>query len=361
MNNLVCIGDCHLGYRHRFKTKRLYDYVHAFEDAVAKALKFEPDVILFTGDVVHQSRPDPVTMRKVIQTLMKLAEKTQILICVGNHEIEGHLSTTYTPIYAELHRNIHVLTSEKSHVRLNLIGRQVDFYGFEYTRNRNAAESKLTELSKNITSGYNILCLHQAIEKYLSPFEISSRALREAAGKYNLILLGHVHKHQPVKEVFDITPAYYVGSTERISFNEAANPTGFMLFRNLDPTRAEYIHVDSASMRHIRQNLGVKTPEELNQHIEKTITENQNVQLLQIDANATINGDYLNVRQDWAENHHEYTILDVNINPLSSENQFMMEKINASEDTIREYFQKTGQNNKELEETCVKLYQKYVG
>jgi len=359
MNNLVCISDCHLGYRHRFKTRRLHHYMNAFEDAVQKALKCEPDVILLGGDIVHHSRPDPVTMRKLIKVLMELAEKTPLVLCIGNHEIEGHLSTTYSPIYSDLHRNIHVLSSENPHVQIKLIGREVNFYGFEYTRSRNSAEKKLLELSKGISSGFNILCLHQSIERYLSQYEVSLKVLREVAPKYNLMLFGHVHKHQPIKEVFDVTPAYYMGATEHTSFNEAGNPTGILLFRNLDPTKPEYLSVESASMKQVKAGLGKKTPEQINDFIEKTIADNLSVDMLQLNVNAEVDGDYLNIRHDWAARNQRFTILDVNVNPSASESAFRMEKVTASEDTIREYFQKTGQRDKQLEETCVRLYQKY--
>jgi DNA repair exonuclease SbcCD nuclease subunit len=168
-----------------------------------------------------------------------------------------------------------------------------------------------------------------------------------------------VHKPQPIKEVFDITPAYYIGSTERISFNEAENQNGILLFRNLDFSKPEFIKVNSASMKAVKENLGRKTPEEINQKIEELIRLNQNFELLQIDLNASIDGDFLNIRHDWTGLNPKYTILDVNINPLSEENAFKMEKITASEETIREYFQKTGLKNPELEDTCVELYQKY--
>jgi DNA repair exonuclease SbcCD nuclease subunit len=361
MNNLVCISDCHLGYRHRFKAQRLHHYLNAFNDAIGKALKCDPDVILFGGDLVHQARPDPVTLRTLIKTLIQLAEKTQIIVCIGNHEIEGHLSTTYTPIYSDLHKNIHVLSSENPQVTLKLIGREVNFYGFEYTRNIKTAEKKLIELSRTIKGGYNILCLHQAIEHYSNPPEMSIKTLREVAGKYNLMLFGHVHKHQPIKELFDLIPAYYIGATERISFNEAENPTGIMLFRNMDARKPEYIPVASASMKEVRENLGKKTPEEINRHVENIIAKNMGTDLLQIDITAEIDGDYLNIRHDWAEQNPKHTILDVNINPLAGENAFKMDKITASEDTIHEYFTKTGIGNPELEENCIKLYQKYGG
>ena len=47
---LACVSDCHMGYRHRFKTQRLRDYEAAFNDAVGKAMESEPDVVLFLGD-----------------------------------------------------------------------------------------------------------------------------------------------------------------------------------------------------------------------------------------------------------------------------------------------------------------------
>jgi DNA repair exonuclease SbcCD nuclease subunit len=359
MNNLVCISDCHLGFRHRFKTKRLQDYMKAFNDAVAKALKCEPDVILFAGDLVHHPRPDPVTLRMVLKRLVELAEKTQIVICIGNHEIEGHLSTTYTPIFSDLHKNIHVLSSENPCVKVNLINTQVCFYGFEFTRNRASCEKKLLELAKNIKSGFNILCLHQAVERYLAPYEISVKTLREVAPKFKLMLFGHVHKHQSIKEVSDLTPAYYIGSTERVSFNEAENPTGFMLFRDLNPARMEYVRVDSASMKQHKITTGKKTPDEINKMIEQLIVQNQKTELLNLEVSAEVDGDFLNVRHDWAEQHPNFTVLEVNVNPVASEGEFKMERITASEDGIREFFQKTGIINKELEEKCIRLFQKY--
>lgn len=136
-----------MGYRHRFKQKRLLDYVRAFEEAVSHAMEYAPGVVVFGGDLVHHTRPDPVTMRRIFRILVKVADSTHIIVSIGNHEIEGHLGTTYSPIYSDLHPNIHVLTTENPHVSLNVDGRTIVFHGFEYLRSPARAEETLRKIS----------------------------------------------------------------------------------------------------------------------------------------------------------------------------------------------------------------------
>jgi len=357
MVSIACISDCHLGYRHRFKTQRLEDYVNSFNEAVEKALEKNPDVIVILGDLVHHSRPDPVTLRHAIKKLIEISQKKHVIMCIGNHEIEGHLSTTYTPIYSDIHEKIHVLTTENPHVVLNIRGKKIGFHGFEFMRSRERAEEMLDKISGEPLEGeVNILCLHQAVEKYLSPHEISIRALRDVAPKYNLILLGHVHKHDKIAELEDITPAFYVGATERVSFNEAENTTGFMVFHK-DFASPEYIPVESAPMRSLRIKVDSKSPEEVNSTVRSVIEENKDCKLLRIEVESDLSS--IDFKSDWSELGEQFTILDVVLSPKESESDVMFEKINFSEELIREYFQKTGAKDKELEDLCVQLFQKH--
>ena len=354
---LACISDCHLGYRHRFKTQRLLDYLSAFDEAVGKAMECNPDAVVFLGDLVHHSRPDPVTLRAVVKKLIQVAQKKPVVLCIGNHEIEGHLSTTYTPVYSDIHENIHVLCTETPHVILNLRRRKVGFHGFEFIRSRERAEEALEKVTAEKLEGdINILCLHQALEKYLSPHEISIRCLRDVAPKYDLILLGHVHKHQRIRELEDTTPAYYVGSTERVSFNEAENPTGIMLFDG-DFTNPKYVHVKSAPMKNIRLKADSQKPEEVASTIRQLIEENKKCKLLRIEVETKFSS--LELNHDYAEMSGGFTILDVVTAAKPLEGEIAFEKISLSEDLIREYFQNNGSKDKELEELCVQLYQKY--
>jgi DNA repair exonuclease SbcCD nuclease subunit len=356
MANIAFIGDCHLGYRHRFKAQRLRDYARAFEEAVAKALRLKPDVVVFTGDLVHHPKPDPVSLRTVMRKLVEVADVCPVVVCIGNHEIEGHLGTTYSPIYNDIHEDINVLTSESPHVLLNIHRKTYGFHGFEYTRSRERAEEKLRSVSAKADGDVNILCLHQAIERYLSPHEISVAALREAAPNYDLIVSGHVHKHQPINEVFDTTPAFYCGSTERISFNESGNRNGFLLFEG-DYNKPRFVKVDSAGMSHIKEEFD-GTPEEINRRLEELINGHR-APLLSIELTSDVSGDFMDVRRDWSTFEPGRTILEVNVVPKAGEVDVQLERVELSEDLIREYFAKSGNENRELMELCVQLFNEY--
>lgn len=368
--NICAISDSHLGYRHRLKFQRLKDYENAFKEAVEKAMQFEPKILIFLGDLFHYSKPDAKSMHLVMKTLMKIANNsTHIILCIGNHEIEGNLFSSYLPLFSELHENIHVLSTENSHMPIKIGGdKKISLHGFEFLRNRKDAEETLKKISSEVKevkdkekgSEINILCLHQALQNYLDPFEISINSLKEVANKYDLILFGHVHKYQKIQEVSPI-PCFYVGSTERISFNESENKNGFLLFKNLNFFSSEFIEINSAKMKQIKEDIGEKTPNEINSYIENIIKKNSDTKLLQLSIEAEIKGsDYLDIKHDWEKTFPEFTILDILVMPKNlSEKKVAIEKIELSEKLIDEYFEKIGVKEEGLKELCVKLYEKY--
>lgn len=362
MATICAISDCHLGYRHKFKAKRLEDYASAFGEAVEKALSKKPDVIILLGDLLHHPKPDPKSFRITMKSLKYMAEKTNVICLIGNHEIEGHLGTTYTPVYSDLHENIHVLTSENPTISLKIQDKRYGFHGFQFIRNRDICENMLKSIAKaNNENELNILCLHQAVEKYLSPFEISLRSLRATAPSFDLILVGHVHRHQKIKEVSDVTPAYYVGSTEKISFNEAENDTGFMVFSSDKFSDPEFVKIKSAIMKRIKIDLGRSTAEKLNTQIRHEIEKNTSVDLLQINVDAEIEGGLLDIRRDFSEYDEKFTVLDINVAPQISEKTIQIEKFELSEEVVGEYLDKSGMGkNQQLREACLEMYGKYA-
>jgi len=300
-----------------------------------------------------------VTLRAVIKKLIEVAQKKPVVLCIGNHEIEGHLSTTYAPIYSDVHGNIHVLSSENPHVVIEAGGRKIGFHGFEFMRSRERAEEMLSRISGDDLKGeVNILCLHQAVERYLEPHDVSIRSLRDVAQKYNLILLGHVHKRQKIAELEDITPAYYVGSTERISFNEAENPTGIAIFGD-DFRNPSFVGVESAAMKNLKLKVESANPEEVNSKIRSVVDANRDCKLLRVEVDCKASPS--EISRDFPEYSGQFTILDIALSSQAGESDLQMEKTSLSEGMIREYFQKTGSKDKDLEETCVRLFQKYGG
>ena len=329
-------------------------------EAVDKALSFNPSVIVFGGDLLHHPKPDPVSIRAVIKGLLKAARRTNVIVVIGNHEISGHLGTTYAPLYSDIHENIHVLTTDSPKTSIEVSGRKIVFHGFQFLRNRELAEKTLREVAGGLAGGdVNVLCIHQAVEKYLEPHEISLSCLREVASGFDLILLGHVHKHQRINEVFDVCPAYYVGSTERVSFNEWENPTGFMVFNDMEFREPRYVEVSSAGMKKIRIKLSGKTASEVNVFIKSKIEENTHFPLLSLEVAADVSGDMLDVRKNWSEDYPDATILEVNVTTPQDEQDITIERVNLSGDTIREYFEKTGVKDELLQSTCINLFEEY--
>ncbi|MBU0762900.1 MAG: metallophosphoesterase [Candidatus Altiarchaeota archaeon] len=358
MAKVAFIGDSHMGYRHRFKVERLSDFARSFEEAVEKALSESPDAVVFLGDIVHHPRPDPVSLRTVLRNLIMCAEKTNVVVLVGNHEIEGHLGTTYAPIYSDLHEKIHVLTSENPHVILDFSGRKYGFHGFEYTRSPDVVKQKMAEVSGGERGDVNILCLHQGIEGYVSPFEVSAQVLRHSAPKFDLIVAGHIHKRQTIGEISDLTPAYYVGSTERTSFNESSNPTGFMVFDGEDFRNPRYVTVSSKSMEYVKKDFN-GTPEQLNRFLEAIISKSQ-ADLLKVEVEASLDGDFLDVRRDFSQYEAGRTLLEVSVVPKSAgEKSIDLDRLILDEAVLTQYFEKTGNKNEKLREICLELFRKY--
>ena len=345
------------------KLQRLKDYRKAFLEAITEINKQKPDLVIHLGDLFHHKKPDPISMKTAYNELKKLADETPVVLCIGNHDIEGHLGSSYSPLFTLLHDNIHVLTHENPHAEIEIKDKKIGLHGFQYMRDRKQVEEQLETISEDVgENDTEILCIHQAIEGYLEPHEVSLKCLRHIAPRYEIILSGHVHRHQKIKEVSDVTPTYYVGSTERISFNEAENRNGFLVFRDNRFREPEFIEVESAPMKKIREKVGEKSAQEVNKHIEELLKENEDViKCLQVNLSVELADEYFNLRQDWSTQFPNYTILDVNVMPdklMELGGDFEKKPIN--EDLIREYFTKTGmEGRKQLKEVCVKLYQEY--
>jgi len=202
-------------------------------------------------------------------------------------------------------------------------------HGFQYLRGRDAAEAELKKTTAELASmkeppETNILIIHQAIEGYLSPYEVSLKALKDISRKYDLILAGHVHKYQRIKEVG--CPAYYIGATEHTSFNEAENRTGFLVFRDAGFDNPLYVETDAVPMRRIKEDIGRKTPAEINAYIKKLIEENSPVRCLQISLEAEVAGDPFDIRYDWEKDYPQFVILSVSVLPKIGSEVIKLEK-----------------------------------
>ncbi len=365
MSTICCISDCHLGYLHRLKKERLEDFEASFSEAISKAMEYNPDLIIFGGDVFEHSKPDARSFKAFISALMKVSAKTLVVLAIGNHELDGHLRTSYQPALSHLSNNIHVLSTENPHVLLELSGKKVGIHGFEYLREKDASEAALKKLTSEMESisqnaDTNILCLHQGIEGSVPRYEISLKALQEISQKYDLILSGHIHKYQRIKGI--AVPAYYVGSTSKRNFSESGNVNGVLVFKDFDYNNPAFIEIPSATMRAIKQDLGTRTPEEINVYLKDLIESNSDVKNLSISLDVDVKGNYFDVARDWETIYPLFTILEVHVNNKVKDAAIKIEKAQMEPKVIEEYFEKKGiAARKDLLAACVRFYERYGG
>lgn len=115
-------------------------------------------------------------------------------------------------------------------------------------------------------------------------------------------------------------------------------------------------------MRRIKEDVGKKTPAEINEHIKKLIEANPDVRCLQISLEADVAGDSFDIRYDWEKDYPQYAILSVSILPKIGNEVIKIEKTQIDPKVIEEYFEKKGMGaRKDLRDECVRFYEKYGG
>jgi hypothetical protein len=122
------------------------------------------------------------------------------------------------------------------------------------------------------------------------------------------------------------------------------------------------VETDATPMRRIKEDVGKKTPAEINAHIKKLIEENCDVRCLQITLEADVAGDSFDIRYDWEKDFPQYVILGVSILPKIGNEVIKIEKAQIDPKVIEEYFEKKGMGGrKDLRDACVKFYETYGG
>lgn len=240
-NNIIKfmhISDSHLGYNHNSftinkETKRnfkLEDLYKNFDYCISKAIEFEVDFIIHTGDLFHVSRPN----YQVILTCMKILEKLtstniKFIVIAGNHDRSYSYGSSSPVEFLNYVPNIYPI-SRYNLIDLSIKGKVVRIMGIAYQSK--SPEENILELIKDSyenkdiqIADYSILMLHQTLtsgsrgsEFYTEDTPVIERNLPT---DFDYIACGHLHKKQhfshPLKN--DL-PIAYAGSTDKITFDE---------------------------------------------------------------------------------------------------------------------------------------------
>ncbi|HEV8524964.1 MAG TPA: metallophosphoesterase [Terriglobales bacterium] len=145
----------------------------------------KPDLVVLTGDYISW---DPEAEGEAVHALAGLRAPHGVFGCLGNHEQEGEIEESITPLFAA--QGIRILRQERATIRLS--GETLNLIGMDEPRGRSRAEWKqdvfrrLEQLKGLVMPGtVNILLLHySAVFHYVSDLNI------------DLTLAGHTHGGQ---------------------------------------------------------------------------------------------------------------------------------------------------------------------
>jgi DNA repair exonuclease SbcCD nuclease subunit len=248
---ILHIADTHLGYSayRRVSTnginQREIDTYDAFSKFVDYCVENKPDLILHAGDLFDSVRPNNRAITFAIDQILRLSEKKiPFVVIAGNHEhpklretghifsIFDHLTYVY-PIYR----------SSYEPIQFDIGKEKVTIHAVPQTSTKESFENNLRRVKNDNSSHYNILLVHgsvKGIESFcMNEFNELMIPKKYLDSYFDYVALGHFHKFSKVTE-----KAYYSGSTECFSFNEAGEKKGFVEVEfNGEKSKHKFIHL----------------------------------------------------------------------------------------------------------------------
>ncbi|MDH5401119.1 MAG: DNA repair exonuclease [Candidatus Heimdallarchaeota archaeon] len=220
--HFIHTSDWHIGFMQYNKTERYLDFFKAADDVVKKIIKIKPMFVLHTGDIFHNARPSPGTIRQVVRILNRLKkENIPLFIIRGNHdgksakilESGGNTISLLRELKLVNYIDDEIMTEEYHGISgVSILG--VGFYP------GNILNEKIETLLRNSpdflsNNDYKIIAFHAYVQGQLADFHhISINQVSKLGVDY--IAAGHYHipwKNEKLK-------LFAPGSTETTSTNE---------------------------------------------------------------------------------------------------------------------------------------------
>lgn len=235
--SILLLSDTHIGFDHPTNQKptknrrRGFDFFDNFKFIIDQAIAREVDYVIHCGDVFEKVKVPAFLVDQTYEQFLKLANHgIKVFIVPGNHE-----RSALPPSLFLNHPNIHIFDGART---FTLPGLSIS--GFPYYKGdiRSLFPTFKQQFEAAIDhSNFNILCVHHAIDGVKAGFnffEFRNRKdtlnIKDLPGAFDLILSGHIHKHQIISITNDSNatiPIIYSGSTERTMFDEKDEMKGY--------------------------------------------------------------------------------------------------------------------------------------
>ncbi len=244
------VSDTHVGYSayHRIAenglNQREQDVYDAFTAAVDVALEHDVDAVVHSGDLFDSVRPTNRAVTFVMEELQRLSDAgIPTIVISGNHETPKMRETGSVLRFLGFLPHVHPIYKGRREVV------EVDdlaVHAVPHTPTQEALEREVMEAEPLEEARWNILTLHAGIlgvgDFRTGEFNELTLPASLLGSQWDYIALGHYHRHTQVTE-----NAWYGGSTERTSFNEAGEEKGVVIL-DLDAGTRDLIPLDTRPM-----------------------------------------------------------------------------------------------------------------
>lgn len=273
---IIHLSDTHLGYSEGSKTDevgvnlRESDVYMAFTKVVDKISEIKPDLIIHSGDLFDNPRPTNRAINFVLKEIKRISKlEIPFVIISGNHSTPRVRASNSIFESFTLFDNIYPVYGLKyEEIKLN----GISIHCLPHMLTEQEMQKSFGDLKPNPKSNINIVVAHAGIaaeEQYkMGEFNEQVIPYSSLAKKpdFDYIALGHYHKNIKLAD-----NAYYSGSIERFSFDDAGQDKGFLVIDiNRDRHNINFVPIAIRGMISIGPiDCADLTPREITEKVEK--------------------------------------------------------------------------------------------
>ncbi len=248
---IVHFSDTHLGYSAYRATdqetglnQREVDVYNVFNEIINYILDTKPDLVIHAGDLFDNVRPSNRAIYEAFRQFARLsAANISTVVIAGNHSTPRHKLTGSIFKLLEYLPNIYsIFDGEYKAVEVG----DAKIHSIPHCYSDEMLRTNFEKLQIDKNFKYNILVTHatvSGINGYAGgEFKQQTIPLSVLSPDFDYIALGHFHRFLKVAE-----NAYYSGSPERFSFNEARDKKGFLEV-NLGSLHVKHISTKARDM-----------------------------------------------------------------------------------------------------------------
>ncbi|MEW6618432.1 MAG: DNA repair exonuclease [bacterium] len=229
----------------------------AFQQTIEFSLEKQVNLFLHAGDLFDMPDPKNTELIFIARQFQRLIKNNiQVFLIGGTHDVPKTRTVTTEGIPQRIFHETeqaHLLydATQIQTVKTKIKDLEIVVGGLSYNPKLIKGDDPLSNLTFPAIGDINILLLHYGIENHI-PADVNEPLLRYSSisklDGVNYVFVGHQHR----TEVFKIEDKQVIipGATERMSFGELSNPTGFyyLELEKSGLSSLEYIKIEPQPM-----------------------------------------------------------------------------------------------------------------